>query len=76
MFKQYRKNHNITQEKIAELANIDIRNYQKIESDEAIPLASTFARIAFGLDMTKEEIINELEYCSKIDKKKGKNKIE
>lgn len=76
MFKQYRKNKGITQEKIAELANIDIRNYQKIEADEAIPLANTFAKIAFALDMTKEEIIKELEYCSKIDKKKGKNKIE
>lgn len=72
MFKQYRKKIKMTQEKISELANIDIRNYQKIEADEAMPLASTFAKIVFALEMPKEEIIKELEYCSKIEKKKGK----
>lgn len=76
MFKQYRKRLGLTQEKIAELANIDIRNYQKIESDDVIPLANTFAKIAFSLNMSEEEIIKELKYCSKINHKKGKNKIE
>jgi len=76
MFKQYRKRLGLTQEKISELTNIDIRNYQKIESDEAIPLVNTFAKIAFSLKMSEDEIIKELKYCSKLNRKKGKNKIE
>ena len=75
MFKQYRKRLGLTQEKISELTNIDIRNYQKIESDEAIPLVNTFAKIAFSLKMSEDEIIKELKYCSKLNRKKGKNKI-
>lgn len=76
MYKEYRTKRKITQEKLAELINIDIRSYQDIESKKSVPLVSTFAKIVFALDISNEDIIKQLKEYSKISKKKGKKNIE
>ncbi len=76
MYKKYRKKLNLTQYNVAEIANIDIRTYQRIEAYDIIPLVSTFAKITSALQFSNEDIMNELNKYSKTAKKKGKDKIE
>lgn len=76
MYKKYRKELNLTQDNVAEIANIDIRTYQRIEAYDIVPLVSTFAKIALALQFSEEDIIQELNKYSRSNKKKGKNKIE
>ncbi len=72
MFKQYRVRRGITQEKLSELVDMDIRSYQDIEADRTIPLANNFARIVLALQLSDEEIIQEVLKCSNMKKKKGR----
>lgn len=72
MFKQYRIRMGLTQEKLSELVGMDIRSYQDIEANRTIPLTNNFAKIALALELTDEEIIDELIKCSNIEKKKGR----
>lgn len=76
MLKEFRKSKNITQEKIAELANIDIRSYQEIEAERTIPLINTFAKIVLALEIDKDEIVKLLEHYAKMNNKKGKKGVE
>ncbi len=72
MIKECRKKASLTQEQVAEAIGIDIRNYQEIEAERAIPLASTFAKLVFTLKLSNEEIISLLTYYAKVNQKKGK----
>ena len=72
MFKKYREAKGLTQEKLSELVDIDIRTYQKIEADEIVPLVNTFAKISLALNLDDKDIIKELKECAKIVKKKGR----
>lgn len=74
MFKKYREAKGLTQEKLSELVDIDIRTYQKIEADETVPLVNTFAKISLALNLDDKDIIKELKECAKIVKKKAANK--
>lgn len=60
MFKKYREAKGLTQEKLSELVDIDIRTYQKIEADETVPLVNTFAKISLALNLDDKDIIKEL----------------
>ena len=47
----------LTQQRLAELANVDIRNIQRIEAGEINVLLSTFNRIRRALNCSWEELV-------------------
>lgn len=60
MLKEYRKKKNISQEKLEELTNLDRKTIFRIENNISIPLLDTFAKICIALEMTNEEIGQEV----------------
>jgi len=54
--KTYRKSAKLTQEKVAKLASITTRNYQRIENGLQDPKTSTALLIAQALNTTVEEL--------------------
>jgi len=54
--KAYRKSAKLTQEKVAKLAGITPRNYQRIENGLQDPKTSTALLIAQALNTTVEEL--------------------
>ncbi len=76
MFKNYRlsKEPKITQEKLAEKIDIEVRTYQEIESGRSIPLATTFSKIILSLNLSNEEIMKVIKYYASLDNKKGKKR--
>lgn len=50
-----RLNKGLTQQKVAELANISLRTYQLAEHEERMPRKSTIDKIAEVLGLTGEE---------------------
>ncbi len=45
-----------TQEKLAEVTNLDPRTILRIEKNYTIPKVDTYAKLVVGLEMTNEEI--------------------
>lgn len=68
MLKEYRKKKKISQEKLEELTNLDRKTIFRIENDMNIPLLDTFAKICVALEMSNEEIGQEVRKLV-IDKK-------
>ena len=60
MLQTYRKKNGLTQEKLAEYADIDIRTVQRIEKGFVIPSLETFVKLVTTLNMTDKEIVLEL----------------
>ena len=60
MLKEFRKKKRITQEKLEELTNLDRKTIFRIENDINMPLLDTFAKICIALEMTDEEIGQEV----------------
>ena len=60
MLKKQRIEKNKTQEKLAEETGIDPRTILRIEKDLTIPKIDTYAKIVVALEMTNEEIGNEI----------------
>lgn len=60
MLKEYRKKKKISQEKLEELTNLDRKTIFRIENDINIPLLDTFAKICVALEMSNEEIGQEV----------------
>ncbi len=65
MFKEYRLLRGYTQEKLAELTNIDTRNIQRIENENHLPNIVSFAKLVFALQISNEDIIKYLKAVSK-----------
>lgn len=60
MLKEYRKKKKISQEKLEELTNLDRKTIFRIENDINMPLLDTFAKICIALELTNEEIGEEV----------------
>lgn len=58
MIKKYRKIHNLTQEKLAELLDISPRQLQKIESGHTETSLKTLKKLIKILDISDEYIVN------------------
>lgn len=56
MIKEKRKQKNYTQEKMAELLNISIRQYVRIDKEEDLPRRDVLKNIIKILDLNDEEI--------------------
>ena len=56
MLKDERLKKGYTQEKLSELSGIDPRTILRIEKNETIPKINTYAKIVIALNMTNEEI--------------------
>ena len=65
MFKEYRLLCGYTQEKLAELTNIDTRNIQRIENENHLPNIVSFAKLVLVLQISNEDIIKYLKAVSK-----------
>ncbi len=65
MFKEYRLLRGYTQEKLAELTNIDTRNIQRIENENHLPNIVSFAKLVLVLQISNEDIIKYLKAVSK-----------
>ena len=58
MIKKYRKIHNLTQEKLAELLDISPRQLQRIESGQSETSLKTLKKLIKILDISDEDIVN------------------
>ena len=56
MLKEERLKKGYTQEKLSELSGIDPRTILRIEKNLTIPKLNTYAKIVVALNMTNEEI--------------------
>lgn len=56
MLREYRERENITQEKLADITGIDRKTIFRIENDISIPKIDNYAKIVIALNMTNEEI--------------------
>lgn len=56
MLKEERLKKGYTQEKLAELTNIDPRTILRIEKDFTMPKVDTYAKLVIALELTNEEI--------------------
>ena len=56
MIKEKRKGKNYTQEKMAEILDISLRQYVRIDNEEDIPRRDILKKLIIILDMSNEEI--------------------
>ena len=74
MLKNQRIQKKKTQEKLAEETGIDPRTILRIEKDLTIPKIDTYAKIVIALEMTNEEIGEEIRKIALNAKEKEKYK--
>ena len=55
--KNLRKLHKLTQEKLAELVDIDVRQIARIEAGESLPSIETLIKISKELKVTPNELL-------------------
>jgi transcriptional regulator with XRE-family HTH domain len=60
MLREYRERKKITQEKLAEITGIDRKTIFRIENNKTIPRVNNYAKIVIALEMTNEEIIENI----------------
>lgn len=58
MIKKYRKLRNYTQEELAEIIDISVRQLQRLENYESDPKISTLKKIIKTLKIEDKDIIN------------------
>ncbi len=56
MIKEKRKERNYTQEKMAEILDISLRQYVRIDNEEDIPRRDILKKLIIILDMSNEEL--------------------
>lgn len=56
MIKEKRKEKNYTQEKMAEILDISLRQYVRIDNEEDIPRRDILKKLIILLDLNNEEI--------------------
>ena len=66
MLKEERLKKGYTQEKLAELTDIDPRTILRIEKDLTIPKIDTYAKLVIALEMTNEQIGEHIRKISMI----------
>ena len=70
MLREYRNRAGISQDKLSAITDLDKKTIFRIENDITIPKIDTYAKIAFALNMTKDEIYNNLKDL--VEKKEDK----
>lgn len=60
MLKEFRERAGISQEKLAEITNIDRKTIFRIENDLSSPLVENYAKIVIALKMTDQQIANHI----------------
>lgn len=60
MLKEYRKRKGISQEKLEKITEIDRKTIFRIENNINMPILDNFAKICIALEMTNEEIGEEV----------------
>lgn len=63
MFKEYRLSRKLTQEKLAELTELDVRTIQRIENNEREPSMESFRKLIKILNIKDKDV---LEYLKKV----------
>lgn len=56
MLREYRERKKISQEKLEDISGIDRKTIFRIENNINIPKITTYAKLVIALDMTNEEI--------------------
>lgn len=56
MLREYRERKKISQEKLEDISGIDRKTIFRIENDLNTPKITTYARLVIALDMSNEEI--------------------
>ena len=74
MLKEYRIRKGLSQEQLEKLTDIDRKTIFRIENDLNTPLVTTFVKITKALNLTDQEIINELKQIEKDIRIAEKNK--
>jgi len=70
MLKEYRLKKGLSQEELEKRTGLDRKTIFRIENDVNVPLVDTFAKIAIALDLTNDEIAQEVrKSCSKEKRK-------
>ncbi len=67
MFKEYRKKLKLTQEQLADKADLNTRTIQRIENEEEIPSLETLSKLVNALEIKDKDLI---EYIKKFSKQK------
>lgn len=57
MFKEYRVKNGYTQEKLADLTNLDTRTIQRIENGERTPSVESLSKLVKALNISDEDIL-------------------
>lgn len=60
MLKEYRERNGITQEKLADITNIDRKTIFRIENDISSPLIENYAKIVVALQLTDKQIADHI----------------
>jgi transcriptional regulator with XRE-family HTH domain len=61
--KLYRKQHHLSQERMAERCNLSVRGYGKIENCEVTTLLKSLDKISEGIGMTQAELLTDYQVC-------------
>lgn len=56
MIKEKRKSKNYTQQQMADILNISLRQYVRIDKEQALPRKDVLLRLINELELTNEEI--------------------
>lgn len=56
--KRFRKTRELTQEEISQLANVDVRHYQRLEAGEKLASLTTLFKLSMALSIDPQELIN------------------
>ena len=72
MFKKYRILRGYTQEKLAELTQVDIRTIQRIENNDTVPTIETIRKLITVLKIDDNDI---LQYLKNVPQEKEKKPI-
>ncbi len=67
MFREYRKKLNLTQEALADKADLNTRTIQRIENEEEIPSLETLSKLVNALEIKDKDLI---EYIKRFSKQK------
>ncbi len=65
MFKEYRKKLNLTQEALADKADLNTRTIQRIENEEEIPSLETLSKLVNALEIKDKDLIEYIKGFSK-----------
>lgn len=60
MLKEFREKAKISQEKLAEITDIDRKTIYRIENDQSSPLVENYARIVVALKMSDQQIAKHI----------------